>query len=134
MKSHVSLGQHVCPVCLETHDSGEVLLDTMLAETLNRYTTTGWGLCPIHKNEQDEGYDHLVVVKNDPDKKSTFSLVDADRTGDAISMSEDLFREWFGFIGELPNPKLLMIDVELFEAIKTRMADIYEEHEEEIVH
>lgn len=44
-KSHVSLERRVCLVCGTHFDTGSLLLDKRLRQSLERYTTTGWGLC-----------------------------------------------------------------------------------------
>ena len=48
-KSHVSLERHVCLVCGVAYDTGSILLDKRLRQSLERYTTTGWGLCAEHQ-------------------------------------------------------------------------------------
>ena len=44
-KSYVTLEQHVCPVCLKTFDTGNLLLDDKLRDVFKKYTVTGYGLC-----------------------------------------------------------------------------------------
>lgn len=59
-KSHVSLEQHVCLVCGMHFDSGNILLDKRLRASLERHTTTGWGLCPQHQKLFDDGFVALI--------------------------------------------------------------------------
>jgi len=65
-KSHVSFKQHLCLVCAQPFDTGALLLDKRLRASLERYTTTGWGLCPEHKKLADEGY--VALVECDPQR------------------------------------------------------------------
>lgn len=48
-KSHVSLERHVSLVCGVAYDTGNLLLDKRLRQSMGRYTTTGWGLCARHQ-------------------------------------------------------------------------------------
>ena len=45
-KSHVGMEQNVCPVCGKAFDTGTILLDRRLRNSLERKTVTGWSLCP----------------------------------------------------------------------------------------
>jgi hypothetical protein len=63
-KSHVSLERHLCLVCGAEYDTGAILLDRRLRASLDRHTTTGWGLCPEHRRLCDEGF--VALVECDP--------------------------------------------------------------------
>ena len=76
MKSHVSMEQHVCPVCGKTHDTGAILLDRRLRQTFDRFTVTDYELCPEHAKLHADGFVALVECSNGPT-----SLRDARRTG-----------------------------------------------------
>jgi len=65
-KSHVSLEQHVCLVCGTPFDTGVILLDRRLRASLQRHTTTGWGLCAEHRKLFDEGY--VALIECDPQR------------------------------------------------------------------
>lgn len=65
-KSFVSVEQNVCLVCAKTFDTNAILLNKHLRENMERYTVTGWGLCPEHQKLHDDGYVALVVI--DPDR------------------------------------------------------------------
>ena len=62
MKSHVSMEQNVCPVCGTTFDTGAILFDKRLRESMESKTTTGWSFCPEHGRLRDEGYIALVGI------------------------------------------------------------------------
>jgi hypothetical protein len=90
-KSHVSMEQHVCIVCGEQFDTGALLLDKRMRNSLESHTVTGMGLCPEHQKLHDDGFIALVecdesksVVRNDKlDFKS------AHRTGNVLHMKRD---------------------------------------------
>lgn len=63
-KSHVSMEQHQCPVCGETHNTGTILLHKKLKATLEQYTVTGQSFCPEHQKLKDEGYIALIEIDN----------------------------------------------------------------------
>lgn len=65
-KSHVSLEQQVCQVCGAIFDTGAILLDKRLRSSMERHTTTGWGLCPEHQKLFDDGY--VAIIEIDPQK------------------------------------------------------------------
>ncbi len=62
MKSHVSMEQHVCMVCCTTFDTGAILFDRRLRDSMEAATTTGWGFCREHGRLRDEGYIALVGI------------------------------------------------------------------------
>ncbi|MCD9008269.1 ATPase [Luteimonas sp. XNQY3] len=65
-KSYVSLERHVCLVCGITFDTGNLLLDKRLRASMERHTTTGWGLCEEHRRLFDAGY--VALVECDPQR------------------------------------------------------------------
>lgn len=83
MKSHVGMEQKVCPVCGQAFDTGTILLDKRLRNTLERKTVTGWDLCPEHAKLWERGY--IALVECDPEKSKftggTIKPEDAYRTG-----------------------------------------------------
>lgn len=101
-KSHVSLERRVCMVCGRPYDTGAILLDKRLRASLQRHTTTGWGLCAEHQRLHEEGF--IALVECDPDKSgkpcagSTIKPQDAYRTG----LVAHLKREAFGRIFNIP--------------------------------
>ena len=80
-KSHVSLERHVCLVCAAEYDTGSILLDKRLRPTLERYTTTGWGLCSEHQKMYDDGF--IALVECDPEKSGNPSAADLVKPGQA---------------------------------------------------
>jgi len=62
MKSYVSMERKKCGVCGKDYDSGSILLDRRLKESMERHTLTGWGMCEEHQKLKDAGYIAIVGV------------------------------------------------------------------------
>lgn len=98
-KSHVSLEQHVCLVCGVTFDTGAILLDKRLRASMERHTTTGWGLCPEHQKLSDDGF--VALIECDPRRSGSPSGADrikpeqAYRTGRLAHLKRDVFARVF---------------------------------------
>ena len=94
-KSHVSLEQHVCLVCGTTFDTGAILLDKRLRASLERHTSTGWGLCDEHRRLFDEGF--VALVECDPERSGKPTGADhlkpeaAYRTGRLAHLKREAF-------------------------------------------
>ncbi len=73
-KSHVSVERHLCLACGAAYDTGTILLDRRLRARLERYTTTGWGLCLEHQRLFDDGF--VALVECDPGKSGHPSSAD----------------------------------------------------------
>ena len=105
MKSHVSMEQHQCFICGTLYETGNILLDKRLKETLERYTVTGTGLCPEHQQLADDGYIALIVVEEDG-KTRTGNLCHLRR-----EVAEDMFKQ------QLPKA-IAYISEELFSDLQ----------------
>jgi len=98
-KSHVSLEQHVCLVCGVTFDTGAILLDKRLRASMERYTTTGWGLCAEHQKLSDDGF--VALIECDPQRSGSPSGTDgvkpeqAYRTGRLAHLKRAMFARVF---------------------------------------
>jgi hypothetical protein len=99
-KSYVSMERHLCLVCGTEYDTGAILLDRRLRASLDRHTTTGWGLCPEHQRLFDNGF--VALVECDPAKSGHPSSADrlkpdqAYRTGRVAHLKRDVFARVFG--------------------------------------
>lgn len=97
MKSHVGMEQKVCPVCGQAFDTGTILLDKRLRNSLERKTVTGWDLCPEHTKLWQKGY--IALVACDPEKSTFTGNVikpqDAYRTGAIAHVRKAVARELF---------------------------------------
>jgi len=94
MKSHVSLGFKLCPVCLTKH-SEMVLLNKNLRKTLEGSTFMGYDLCPEHASMSAE-YLTMVGVTGNPE------LGPASFTGEVAHIRWQAAREIFTSIGSRP--------------------------------
>jgi hypothetical protein len=118
-KSHDSMERKMCPVCGKEFDSGAILLDTrmqyvqnkgyQLRQSMDRYTTTGYDLCPEHKKLWDAGYIALVVCdesKSSPSGKS-MKMQDAFRTGEVIHIRKSAAEQVFVGV-DLSHPMMFI--------------------------
>ena len=98
-KSHVSLEQHACLVCGIAYDTGSILLDKRLRASLERHTTTGWGLCVEHQRLFSDGF--VALVECDPQRSGKPPGADrlkpeqAYRTGRLAHLKRDVFATVF---------------------------------------
>jgi hypothetical protein len=84
-----------------------------LRQSLDTYTTTGWGLCLEHQKLHDDGF--VAFVECDPEKSGSPSSGDRLKLGDAFRTGRvvHLKREYFSalFNAEI-QPNLPMVFVE----------------------
>jgi hypothetical protein len=98
-KSHVSLEQRHCLVCGTPFDTGSILLDRRLRASMERHTTTGWGLCPEHERLQSQGF--VALVECDPQRSGAPSgdgqmkPEQAYRTGRLAHLKREVFGRMF---------------------------------------
>jgi hypothetical protein len=94
-KSHVSLELRVCMVCGCEYETGTLLIDQRLRETLDPLTTTGWGLCPGHQRLHDDGF--ILLIECNPERSAepssdgTLKFDDAYRTGRVARLTREAF-------------------------------------------
>ncbi|HEI6793850.1 MULTISPECIES: hypothetical protein [Enterobacteriaceae] len=107
-KSHVSLERHVCLVCGVTYDTGNLLLDKRLRASMERYTTTGWGLCAEHQKLSDDGF--VALVECDPQRSGSpagggrLKPEQAYRTGKLAHLKRHVFARMFNVPIEANQP------------------------------
>ena len=107
-KSHVSLERHVCLVCGVTYDTGNLLLDKRLRASLERHTTTGWGLCAEHQKLSDDGF--VALVECDPQRSGSpagsgrLKPEQAYRTGKLAHLERHVFASMFNVPIEANQP------------------------------
>ena len=93
----------MCPACGEEFDTGTILMDKRLRQTLERKTCTHWLLCPTHAKQIDAGY--ILLVGADPDKSTisenqTIKPDGAYRTGEIAAVQGHLWDDLLG----VPRP------------------------------
>lgn len=97
--SYVSLEQQVCVVCGITFDTGQLLLDRRLRSCMKRHTTTGWGTCPEHQKQSDDGF--VALVECDPSlspirgNEKRLRPDEAHRTGRIAHLKRTVFAQMF---------------------------------------
>lgn len=103
-KSHVSMEQHVCPVCGKTFDTGAILLDKRLRKSLEHTTLTGNSLCPDDQEKYDAGY--IALVGCDPSKTTVINgrvePGNAYRTGNVAHLRREVWQRVFN----VPLPRM----------------------------
>lgn len=98
-KSHVSLEQRVCLACGSPFDTGCMLLDKRLRQSMECHTVTGWGLCPEHERLFKEGY--VALVECDPQRSGgapswgSMKPEQAYRTGRLAHLKREAFAKVF---------------------------------------
>lgn len=98
-KSYVSLEQQVCLVCGTAFETGGILFDKRLRASLERHTTTGWGLCREHQQLHVEGF--VALIECDPERSQLSEGNDrlkpeqAYRTGQIVHLKREAFAEAF---------------------------------------
>lgn len=99
MKSHVSLEQNVCVICGTAFDTGSILLDRRLRASMERHTTTGWSVCPEHRQQADAGF--VALVECDPQRSglpatgTRLKPAEAYRTGRLAHLKREVFATVF---------------------------------------
>jgi hypothetical protein len=98
-KFYVSIERHVCVVCGVQYDTGTILFDRRLRQSLEYYTTTGCGLCPEHEKLRQDGYVALVECDLEesgmPAGADRLKPSEAFRTGRVAYLKRDQFAAVF---------------------------------------
>ena len=118
-KSHVSMEQHVCLVCGVVFDTGAILLDKRLRASMERHTTTGWGLCAEHQKLADDGF--VALVECDPQRSGSpvgsLKPEQAYRTGRLAHLKRHVFATVFNVpIG--PNQPCVFVEPGVIEQLE----------------
>jgi len=96
-KSHVSMEHHICLVCGVAFDTGAILLEKRLRASMERHTTTGWGLCAEHQKLADDGF--VALVECDPQHSGSpggrLKPEQAYRTGRLAHIKRHVFTQVF---------------------------------------
>lgn len=80
-------------------ETGNILLDRRLRASMQRHTTTGWGLCAEHQQLFDDGF--VALVECDPQQSGSPSSAsrlmpqEAYRTGRLAHLKRDVFAAVF---------------------------------------
>lgn len=126
-KSYVSLEQQVCVVCGKPFETGALLMDRRLKDSLERHTVTGWGLCPEHEKLRQEGF--VALVECDPEKSNApegggmLNPEQVYRTGVVAYMKRDAFLEVFKLPTEsqAESTPAVFVEPKVMTWLKSRM-------------
>ena len=122
MKSHVGMEQKICPVCGQAFDTGTILLDKRLRNSMERKTVTGWDLCSEHATLWQKGY--IALVACDPEKSTfTGNIIkpeDAYRTGAIAHIRKAVAREIFNV--EMTSP-VAFVEPEVIDMLENMQGE-----------
>jgi len=124
MKSHVSMEQHKCAVCCKDYDTGSILLDKRLKQSLESSTVVGWGLCKEHQQLANDGYIALIAcdeARSERDAKGGITLAGAWRLGDYAHVRRTAARRLFN-IPFTDDQALMFCDAEVIAMLKEHTA------------
>jgi len=116
-KSYVTLEQHICPVCLEVFDTGNLLLDSRLKATFDMHTVTGMSLCPEHQKLADDGYFFLVECAGEPQPGKELT-----RTGNIASVQRGALEVIFNqeTVASLKDVPLAYVEVGVLQNLSEK--------------
>ena len=97
-KSYVSMETKICPICGEECETGNILFNKRLSNTLGSKTATGWGVCPTHVKMLADGYVAVIAAKPDGDETHMTSW--DQHSGKYMMLRENLFT----LIFDIPAP------------------------------
>jgi len=112
-KSYVTLEQNICPVCGKVFDTGSILLDEYMRKRFDRYTITGYSLCPEHQKQKEEGYIFLIELAEEPVKGK-----EPKRTGNIASIRRTVAEQIFDADCMAKIQDIAFIHPEAFAKIK----------------
>ena len=108
-KSYVSVEQHQCFVCGKTYDTGAILLDKRLQESMERTTVTATGLCQDDQKKKDEGYIALIGADEATQR----------RTGDVLHIRAEVWPRIFNV--PVPPKGVCFVTPDAVEKLKGMM-------------
>lgn len=135
-KSHVAMEQHQCPICLETFDTGNILLETRfepqrfssegysrgpreLRKTLDPHQLTGHSPCPDCQKKLDDGFVACVETAEERPIGETIARIEIARSGNIVWIKQPAFTQIFS--QPVPNPPMIFIEPGVLEKIASMM-------------
>jgi hypothetical protein len=118
-KSYVTLEQNLCVVCLTDFDTGTLLLDKRMKPRFEKFTRTGWGMCPACQKKRDDGY--IALIECDPAKTKVSGdrikdNSDAYRTGNIVHIKREAFEKVFTMA--VPEKMVAYVEPAVIEMLK----------------
>ena len=102
-KSWVSLERHVCIICGNEYDTGNLVMkkgrtrkEISLAKTMDKYTVTGIGVCEECKPQGDQCLFVAVDDKGNPTNYVYASLKDGSSKQEIFAIKEEQFKAMIG--------------------------------------
>lgn len=115
-KSHVTMEEHICPICGNKHDTGAILLDKHMRKRFDRKTATGYGICKDCQEKLDAGFIALVEVRN-ASGRSTLKQEEAYRTGRMVWMQKSVALQIFNMPESAYDRGMMFIDKEVMDKL-----------------
>lgn len=122
-KSYVSLEQKVCPITGKTFDTNSILMDTRLKDSFDKYTVTGWEICPEVQQQLDKGFVALVEIDEEKSSKRAngrYKPEDVYRTGNICYLKTEAFKNIFNV--ELNTP-FVFVDENVISKLNSMIDD-----------
>lgn len=98
-KSHVSMEANICPICGKQHETGSLLLDTRLRQSMERVTVTGESLCKDCSAQAAKGFIALIEIdpakSGSPNHNQRVSSEHAYRTGNVAWLRKSVAEQVF---------------------------------------
>ena len=116
------MGQHVCLICGETHDSGEILLDKRLKNSLERTTVTGHGNCSTCDERIADGMVAMIGADESKSKKlrnGNLDPTEAYRTGELIWLKDTVFAQVFDV--PVPPQSICFVEGEVIKMLTEKL-------------
>jgi hypothetical protein len=118
-KSYVSMEQHVCMVCGVPFDTGNLLLDRRLRNSMETHTVTNWGLCPEHEKLHKEGF--VALVEIDPERSGEHTLEGVWRTGNLCHLRREAAKKVINYpVDDLP---LVFVEIGFIDKLRSMVKE-----------
>lgn len=92
-KSHVTMEQHQCPICLAVFDTGNILLDKHLRKTFKHQTLTGHSPCT--SCEEKLSQDFIALIETSGTREGQTTSLDVPRSGNLVFVKREVFSQIF---------------------------------------
>lgn len=114
-KSYVSMEKQLCIVTGKEFETNSILLDKRLQPSMERYTTTGYGISPEVQEKFDDGYMAFIKIdieKSDVDPKGAF------RTGNLAFVKREFIEKAFNFPEDILKSNFTFVDQEFIKMLE----------------
>ena len=123
-KSYVTMTRKICFVTGKPYDTEELLFDLRLEPTFEKYTITGYGICPEVQRLLDEG--NVALVGIIPEKSNLtgtegVKAEDVYRSGIICYIRDYAFEHIFK--QKVPPQKFIFIDTKVINQLKERVSN-----------